>query len=142
MIEDGKTVVVRYYGKLDDGTIFDTTEGIEPLEFTLGRPGKTVIAGFEEAVREMMPGQKVSVAIPPEKAFGFRDEEKIILQPMVSLPNPLAYEVGKSYVISRDGLLVHTKLLEIDQEGNGHFDFNLPLAGETLHFDIELLEVK
>lgn len=140
MIEDGKMVVVNYTGTLSDGTVFDTSEGIEPLEFRIG--SGTVIRGFEEAVKEMEPGDVVTVEIPPEKAFGFRDEDKIFVQPMLSLPDPRQYEVGKSYIINREGMIVHTKLLEIDAMGNGHFDFNLPLADETLTFRIELLEVK
>ncbi len=73
LAKDGNTVKVHYTGKLDDGTIFDTSVEREPLEFTLGE--RQLIPGFEEAVKGMQVGQVKTVAIPAGEAYGpHRDE--------------------------------------------------------------------
>ena len=70
--EQGNTVKVHYTGKLDDGTVFDTSKGNEPLQFTLGE--HQVIAGFEQAVLGMSEGQAKIAEIPADEAYGQRDE--------------------------------------------------------------------
>lgn len=139
MVEEGRRVSIRYIGSLDDGSVFDSTEGKEPFSFVVGSGG--VIAGLSDAVRTMEVGQVREVVIPPEQGFGVYDEGNIAEVPLMSLPNPNEYEVGKRVYLARDGLVVSTKLLKIEG-GMGYFDFNAPLAGETLHFTIKLLEAE
>ena len=140
MVKYGKTAVVRYRGTLADGTVFDDTEGIEPLEFTVGS-GK-VIHGFDEAVRSMSAGEKKTVTIPACEAYGEYSEERIEHAPMYSLPNAKDIKVGKLfYLVTEEGIRFPAKVLEINK-GMATVDFNHPLAGKDLTFEIELIEEK
>lgn len=139
MLEQGNVAVVRYVGTLADGTHFDSTEGLPPLKFTIG--ANQVIPGFEEAVRNMDVGSTVEVTIPPEKAYGFYADYKVETAPMISVPQFADKEVGEDFIIMRDGLMAHCRITKI-VNGVGTFDFNHPLAGQDLHFSIELLAVE
>ena len=139
MLEEGSVAVVNYVGTLVDGTRFDSTEGLPPLKFTIG--ANQVIPGFEAAVREMNVGDKVDVTIPPEKAYGFYADYKVETAPMISVPQFADKRIGEDFIIVRDGLMVNCKITKI-VNGIGTFDFNHPLAGQTLNFSIELLAVE
>lgn len=140
MARYGQTAVVRYRGTLDDGTVFDSTEGIEPLEFEIGS-GK-VIHGFDEAVRRMSAGDRATVRIPARDAYGEYDEGRIEKSPMYTLPNAKDIQVGKVfYFVTDEGLRFPARVLDIT-EGIARVDFNHPLAGKDLTFDIELVEVR
>lgn len=140
MSNNGKTAVVEYTGRLDDGTIFDTTEGMEPLEYVVG--SGAVIHGFDEAVARMELGETLSVSVPPREAYGEYDESKIELGPMYAIPGAKDLQVGKTfYFITEEGLRFPAVITEIN-EGIARIDYNHPLAGKTLNFDIKLLELK
>lgn len=139
MLEDNGIVKVHYVGYFDDGEVFDTSEGLDPLEFKLGQ--HRVIQGFEDAVREMSVGEKKTITVPPEKAYGFYDESKVIPMMMASVPNASDFEIGKQVYIQKEGMQVTTRLLRVEN-GMGFFDFNLPLAGRSLNFDIELIDYR
>ena len=91
--KSGDAVKIHYKGSLDDGTVFDSSEGREPLAFTLG--GGQVIAGFDEAVAGMTVGESKSVNIPADKAYGQRNEEMIIEAPRDQVPPDITPEVGQ-----------------------------------------------
>lgn len=136
----GSTAVVRYRGTLQDGTVFDSTDGIEPLEFEIGS-GK-VIHGFDEAVQAMALGEKRTVTIPPENAYGEYSAERVEHGPMYAIPNAKDIKVGKLfYFVTEEGLRFPARVTSID-EGMATIDFNHPLAGKELTFEIELLEVR
>ncbi len=140
MVAYGKTAVVEYVGTLEDGSVFDSTKGIEPLEFVVGSGG--VIHGFDEAVASMSVGETRAVTIPAKQAYGEYDEGKIEISPMYSIPNAKDLEVGKLfYFVTQEGLRFPAKILEI-REGIARVDFNHPLAGEDLTFEIKLLELR
>lgn len=139
MLENGSVAVVSYVGTLDDGTRFDSTEGLSPLKFTIG--ANQVIPGFEEAVRGMDVGDVVDVVIPPEKAYGFHADYKVETAPMISVPQFADKKIGEDFIIMREGLMAHCKITKI-VNGVGTFDFNHPLAGQTLHFSIKLHAVE
>lgn len=140
MVEYGKTAVVSYKGTLRDGTVFDSTEGIEPFEFIVG--SGEVIHGFDEAVSQMDVGECVSVMIAAKDAYGEYDLEKIENGPMYAIPNAQNIQVGKLfYFITDEGLRFPAKVLEIN-EGIATIDYNHPLAGKDLDFEIELIEVR
>lgn len=136
----GRTAVVNYRGTLSDGTVFDSTEGIEPLEFVVG--SGTIIHGFDEAVAGMSVGERRTVTIPSREAYGDYSEERVEKSPMYAIPNAKDIKVGKLfYFITDEGLRFPAKVTEVN-EGVATVDFNHPLAGEDLTFEIELVAEK
>src|SRR5689334_18242990 len=96
--QNGDKVKVNYHGKLRNGETFDSSAGREPLEFTLG--GGQVIKGFDEGVRGMSVGQKKTVEIPVDDAYGQRSEEMIIEFPKTQFPPDMNPEVGQQLMMS------------------------------------------
>lgn len=135
----GNTVKIHYTGTLDNGSVFDTSEGREPLEFTLG--GGQVIAGFDEAVTGMAVGEKKNVKVPVDKAYGPRNEELVIAAPKEHVPADINPEVGQKLQMGGpNGEMVVVTVVEIT-DSHIMLDANPPLAGEDLNFDIELVAV-
>jgi peptidylprolyl isomerase len=130
----GDTVRVHYTGKLADGTVFDTSAGSEPLEFTLGE-GK-VIPGFEQAVTGMKVGEYKKVTIPVDEAYGQRQEDLIFEVGRDKLSPDIKPEVGMQLQGSQ-GVVTIIKVSETTIT----LDANHPLAGQDLTFDIELVEI-
>jgi peptidylprolyl isomerase len=138
--KDGDTVKIHYTGTLDDGTVFDSSEGREPLQFTLG--SGQVIAGFEEAVRGMDSGEKKKVTIPADKAYGQRNEEMIIQAPRDQVPPDINPEVGQQLQMAGpDGQTIIVQVTEVTDD-HITLDANPPLAGKDLTFDIELVGIE
>ena len=137
--KNGDKVTIHYIGKLDDGTVFDTSAGSDPLEFTLGEG--MVIPGFENAVLGMAPGEVKTVTIAPEDGYGDYDEEMILEVEREAFPDELELEVGLE-VQSQDpsGQVVELKVLEFD-DAMVKLDANQPLAGENLTFEIEVVSI-
>ncbi|MFP4248841.1 MAG: peptidylprolyl isomerase [Armatimonadota bacterium] len=136
----GDTVKVHYTGKLEDGTIFDSSREREPLEFTL--ESGQIIPGFEEAVDGMEEGEETTVEIPPEKAYGMRQEDAVMEFPVTELPDEMEPEVGMQLQLQgANGQAFPARVVEVGDE-TVVLDANHPLAGETLTFDIELVEVE
>lgn len=135
----GDTVKVHYTGKLEDGTVFDSSREREPLEFTL--ESGQIIPGFEEAVEGMEEGEETTVEIPPEKAYGMRQEDAVMEFPATELPDEMEPEVGMQLQLQgANGQAFPARVVEVGDE-TVVLDANHPLAGETLTFDIELVEV-
>lgn len=137
--KNGDKVTVHYTGRLVDGSIFDSTVGEEPLVFTLGEG--ELIDGFEESVLDMSVGEKKTVTLAPEKAYGYRDEEMMIEVPLSEMPSDFEFEVGDELEVTDDDdepMLVTVCQLS---EDTVMLDGNPPLAGETLIFDLELLTI-
>lgn len=135
----GDTVKVHYTGKLEDGTVFDSSRDREPLEFTLD--AGQIIPGFEEAVEGMQEGEETTVEIPPEKAYGMHQEEAVMEFPMEQFPEEIDPEVGMQLQLQgTNGQPFPARVVEVGDE-TVVLDANHPLAGETLTFDIELVEV-
>ena len=136
----GDTVKVHYTGKLTDGTLFDTSMDKEPLQFIIGK--HEVIAGFEEAVTGMVMGEKKTVVIPPEKAYGQPKAEALEQVERKDLPADLALKVGGQLEITRhDNTAFYVMITELT-DTHVTLDANHPLAGKDLVFDIELLEIQ
>ncbi|MCL4079391.1 peptidylprolyl isomerase [Coriobacteriia bacterium Es71-Z0120] len=136
----GDTVTVHYRGMLEDGTVFDASEGRAPLLFTLGEGD--VIPGFEAAVLGLEVGEKAVATIPPEEAYGPRYEEAVQEVP-IDLFGEAAPEIGDVVsVIADDGSQLAATVSAIsDDLMTVTLDFNHPLAGRTLTFEIELVEI-
>ncbi len=137
--QHGDTVKVHYTGTLEDGTVFDSSEGHDPLEFTLG--SGQVIVGFEEAVTGMKSGDKKKVNIPADKAYGQRNEEMVLQAPRDQVPTDIDPEVGQQLQMGGpNGETVVVRVAEVTDE-HVVLDANPPLAGKDLTFDIELVAI-
>jgi FKBP-type peptidyl-prolyl cis-trans isomerase 2 len=135
----GDTVQVHYTGRLVDGTQFDSSRGTEPLEVTLGQ-GET-IAGFENALVGMVPGEQKSVTIPCDEAYGERNEAMTQTLPRSVIPDEIELEVGMVLnARSPEGQTVSFSVAQFDDE-QVTVDGNHPLAGHDLVFDLELVAV-
>ncbi|MFC4487726.1 MULTISPECIES: peptidylprolyl isomerase [Tepidiphilus] len=136
----GDTVQVHYTGKFDDGSVFDSSAGRDPLEFTVG--SGQVIPGFEQAVEGMAVGQTKTVTIPAAEAYGDRVAEAVLQVPREQLPPDLEPEVGQQLVMqSRDGRQIPIVVVEVTEDSIT-IDANHPLAGRDLTFEIELVAVQ
>ena len=137
--KSGDTVSVHYKGSLDDGTVFDTSEGREPLVFTLG--GGEVIPGFEKAVDGLEPGQSSTVTIPPEEAYGPHREEMTLTIGREHLPEDLDPQVGQQLSLTQeDGGAVNVVITAVE-EATVTLDANHPLAGKALTFELTLVSI-
>jgi peptidylprolyl isomerase len=133
----GDTVQVHYTGTLSDGTIFDSSEGRDPLQFTLG--AGQVIPGFEKAVEGMKIGERKTVTIPADEAYGQRSERAMLQVPREQLPEEIEPQVGLQLVMQRsDGQQIPVVVSEVT-ETYVVIDANHPLAGHDLTFEIELV---
>jgi peptidylprolyl isomerase len=135
----GDTVKVHYTGKLDDGTVFDSSEGRDPLEFTLGQGA--VIPGFEAAVLGMEAGATKTETITSDEAYGPYQDNMLQVVEKSMLPDDLEIEAGKHLQVTRsDAPPIILTIVEFDDE-NVTLDANHPLAGKDLVFEIELVEI-
>lgn len=134
----GDNVKVHYTGKLSDGTVFDSSDGGEPLEFAVG--SGQVIQGFEEGVVGMKVGEFKTVEIPVEKAYGERKDELVIQAPIEQVPPDLNPELGMRLEMGGvNGEILRVVVTEIT-DTYITLDANPPLAGKDLIFEIELIE--
>ncbi|HKJ99081.1 MAG TPA: peptidylprolyl isomerase [Desulfotignum sp.] len=137
-IKAGDTITVDYTGKKTDGTIFDTSEGKEPLKFTVG--AGMLIQGFDNAVMGMKPGESKTVEVPPEEAYGPRHEDAIVNIPREHIPEEIPLTEGIVLQLQDpQGQPVPATVAEITDE-SVKMDINHMLAGETLVFDITVRE--
>lgn len=135
---DGQTVCIHYTGKLPDGTVFDSSEGRDPLEFTLGE--KQVIPGFEKAVRQLEVGESTETTIPPEQAYGERRDDMIVTLDKGQFPPEQNPEVGMQVYLQAGENPIPAVVTAV-QPDSVTLDANHRLAGRTLIFDIELVDV-
>jgi peptidylprolyl isomerase len=135
----GDTVKVQYRGQLRDGSVFDASLEGEPLQFTIGKG--EIMAGFEEAVVGMNPGEAKTADIPAEKAFGPYYEDMVVVVQKSDFPENVQPKVGQTLPISRsDGPAIDVTVTEVT-ESEVTLDANHPLAGEDLRFEIELIDI-
>ena len=135
----GDKVKVHYTGKLEDGSIFDSSANREPLEFELG--AGMMIAGFDKAVDGMSLGDKKTANIPANEAYGQRNDEMIVSVAKAQLPPDLNPEVGQQLAMQQpNGQSVPVVVTKVETESI-ELDANHPLAGKDLIFDIELVEI-
>ena len=137
--KSGDNVKVHYTGKLDDGTVFDSSAEREPLQFSLG--SGNVIPGFEEAIVGMTPGESKTATIPAEQAYGPQRDELVITVEKEQIPTDLSVEVGQQLQISQNNGEVIPVMVTDVSDSKVTLDANHPLAGEQLTFDIQLVEL-
>ncbi len=135
----GDKVKVHYTGKLKDGSVFDSSQDREPLEFELG--AGSMIAGFDKAVTGLKVGETTVANIPAEQAYGAVKDEMIIEVPKSQIPEDLDPKVGQQLAVQQpDGNSVPVVVKEVGNE-KIIIDANHPLAGKDLTFDIELVSI-
>lgn len=138
--KDGDLVAVNYVGTFDDGSIFDSTEGMAPFEFTLGT-GET-IPGFENGVVGMQVGEVKTLNIPAAEAYGEYMDDLVVPVPKEDFPSDLEPEVGMELTAGDpNGEEMLLTVIEILDDVIV-VDANHPLAGEDLTFQITLMEIK
>lgn len=138
-IKDGSQVKVHYTGKLTDGTVFDSSEGREPLAFTIGKG--MMIPGFENGVLGMALEEEKTITIQPEEAYGEMREDMIAEVPNQQLPPEIKPEIGMELMSQTpDGQQLVVKIKEVKDESIV-IDANHPLAGKELTFDIKVVEI-
>ncbi len=138
-VKAGDTVKVHYHGKLTDGTTFDSSEGREPLQFVVGQG--QVIKGFDDALIGMTVGDKKTVDIPVEEAYGPANPENMLEFPKSDFPEGSEPEVGMQMHLSdNQGNVFPVIIAEVKAE-SVILDANHVLAGKDLVFDIELVEI-
>ncbi len=138
MIEAGKTVKVHYKGTLDDGSVFDSSEGRDPIEFEMG--SGALIPGFEAAVAEMNIDETRSVTIPSAEAYGDLNEDMVGDIPRSNLPDDIEPEVGMVLSMHAPDGEMPVRVVAVDEE-NLTLDANHPLAGQNLTFELTLIEI-
>lgn len=134
----GDTVKVLYKGTLEDGTVFDASQEDAPLQFEVG--SGQIIGGFEEAVLGMAKGEEKQFSVPPEEAYGPRREDLVGKLPREQL-GEMEVEVGSVLKLeTKDGDTFEASVQEVRDDGVV-VDLNHPLAGQTLNFEVTLLEL-
>lgn len=138
-VKNGDKVKVHYHGKLTNGETFDSSEGRQPLEFEVG--SGMVIKGFDDGVTGMSVGEKKTINIPYNEAYGPRNAEMVIDVPKENFPKDMQIEIGMPLMMSdTSGQNLEVVVTQI-KENSVVLDANHPLAGQDLVFDIELVEL-
>ncbi len=137
-MKPGSKVQVHYTGTLNDGTVFDSSEGREPLEFTIGEG--QIIPGFENGIKEMKLNQEKTIKIKPENAYGERNNQLIISIPRDKFPKEIEVN-GRLALKGPQGQNIPAVIKEIN-DNDVKIDLNHPLAGKELTFKIKVVEVK
>ena len=138
-IKEKTLVKLHYKGTLKDGSVFDSSEGREPLEFVFGMG--MIIPGLEEGIKGLKKGDKKKVEISSDKAYGPRIEEAMQEVPKEQLPADVKLEVGMQLAAQGPQGVIPVTITEI-KDNSIIVDFNHPLAGKDLTFDVEIIDVK
>ena len=140
IVEKGNKIKVEYVGKLEDGTVFDSSEKHDqPLEFVVGE--EQLIRGFDNAVIGMKIGEEKEIKIPPEEAYGPHNPDFVREMPKDMFPKDQEIKPGMIFMVDiKDGRQIPVKVTKVSDE-DVTIDLNPPLAGKTLVFKIKVLEI-
>ncbi|MBN2179749.1 MAG: peptidylprolyl isomerase [Deltaproteobacteria bacterium] len=137
-IQRGDTISVNYTGTFESGEVFDSSEGNPPLKFTVG--AGQLIKGFDDAVVGMKKGDKKSVTISPENAYGERRDDHVVDFPRANIPEDMEMTVDMVVQLSDESGRAFPAVVTEVTDDTVKMDVNHPLAGKTLIFDIEIAE--
>ena len=136
----GDTVRITYTGTLNNGEVFDSSAGRDPLEFVVG--SGQIIPGLDAAIPGMAVGDKKDVAVPSDQAYGAHNPDAQQAVPREQIPAEIPLEVGTQLQMQTpQGQVVPVTVAEVT-ETEVTLDANHPLAGKDLNFAIELVEIK
>lgn len=141
IVEAGNKVKVSYTGKLDDGTVFDSSEGKEPLQFQTG--AKQVIPGFDNGIIGMKLNDEKNIKIAAKDAYGEMHPEMVIEVPKQPFVNSQNMEPKEGMVVTlkaKDGNMMNAMIKEVSND-KITLDFNHPLAGKNLTFNVKIVEI-
>jgi peptidylprolyl isomerase len=137
-VKAGDTVRIHYTGTLADGTTFDSSQGRDPLEFTVG--SGEIIPGLDNALPGMEVGDAKQVAVAADEAYGQKDPNAMQPVPRGEIPDHIPLDIGTQLQVQDgSGRVTQVQVAEVTEE-QVVLDMNHPLAGEDLTFDIELVE--
>jgi FKBP-type peptidyl-prolyl cis-trans isomerase 2 len=138
-IKSGDTVRIHYTGTLSDGSVFDRSEGRDPLEFKVG--AGMVITGLDKALPGMVVGAQKKVVIAPDEAYGHIDPAARQELPRAQIPDDIPVEVGlKLQLQSPEGHVIPVSIVAVSED-TVTLDANHALAGKELTFDFEIVSV-
>ncbi|MBI4394163.1 MAG: peptidylprolyl isomerase [Euryarchaeota archaeon] len=137
-IEKGDTVSVMYTGSFDDGEVFDTNVGGEPLSFVVGE--SEVIDGFEKAVVGKRQGDLVKARLEPKDAYGEADPRMVQTVPRDSFGDRVPSAGQQVSIRDEEGRVFTARVVEV-ADGSVKLDFNHPMANRPLNFEIEIVDV-
>lgn len=138
-VENGLFVSVEYTGTLQNGEVFDTSQGRQPLEFKVG--AGQMIPGFESAVKGMALNEKKTVTLAPDEAYGQYNDDLKRDFPRTDIPPGMDPQTGQRVgMTTPDGQQIPATIVHVDDE-KVTIDMNHPLAGENLTFDIEVVGI-
>lgn len=138
-VTNGNTVSVHYKGTLNDGSLFDSSyDRGEPLQFTMGTG--QMIPGFEKNIMGMTVGEAKEFTLAPEDAYGSHNPEAIQEVPKQMFPNDFTFQIGEIVQGEHDGNPLIAKILS-EQNETVTLDFNHPMAGQDLTFNIEVVDI-
>jgi len=138
-VQSGLFVSVDYTGTLDNGEVFDSSEGRQPMELQMG--SGNVIPGFESAIMGMSLNETKTFTLSPEEAYGHRDDSRMHDFPKSDIPEGMEPEVGQTLMLSTpQGQQIPARVDSIDDQ-KVTFDLNHPLAGQALTFKIEVVGI-
>jgi len=138
-IKSGDTVRIHYTGTLTDGSTFDSSEGRDPLEFEVG--SGQIIPGLDKALPGMTAGEKKSVTIAPEEAYGPVHAEAMQVVPRGEIPDDIPLDLGTQLQVQTpDGQAMVVTVANVT-EAEVTLDANHPLAGKELTFDFEIVGI-
>lgn len=140
-VTDDNIVSLEYILTLNDGDEVDRSDPGEPLEYLHGRG--QIIPGLETALYGMAVGDEKSVSIQPIDGYGESDDENFVLMPLEAIPDDMKLKVGDRLFLRDDSSDedVEATVAELDEE-SVKFDLNHPLAGETLHFNVKIADLR
>ena len=137
--KSGDNVQVHYTGRLNDGSVFDSSEGRDPLAFQLGQ--NQVVPGFEKAVTGMEIGEKKTVTFPSDEAYGPHRQELVLVVGRDEFPDGIEPKVGEQLRMRQpDGREFRVTVTD-ESDDTVTLDGNHPLAGKDLNFDLQLVEI-
>lgn len=141
VVANGQLVSLTYVLRLDNGEVFDKSESQEPLEFVQGRG--QIIPGLESALYGMRIGEEKEFVVSPAEGYGEYDEDDLDVMPRKSLPDHIELSVGKGLRFrEKDTGEVYVGYVAEFDEDKAVLDFNHPLAGETLHFQVRIVDLR
>ena len=139
VIENGSTVKVHYTGTLEGGEVFDSSEGRDPLQFTMGQG--QLIPGFENAIMGLKVGDSTTTNIPSTEAYGEHNPEMEVVVAAAQLPEGMEPAVGMQLQLNQpNGQPIPCVITKVEGD-QVTIDANHPLAGKDLTFKIEVVEI-